>query len=135
MKNLIILAVIATCFFLNIHQAKAQFATTTKDFSSIESKLVKEYCPTCTNGMLIIGPDGRCCCVKSDGIQTCGKSTTHLDAPQKTLLTQQMGIGAVDPCDDQGSSCLTFKKVKAMNIPFQRIILITPSMQKAILKK
>ncbi|QQS28866.1 MAG: hypothetical protein IPM47_18805 [Sphingobacteriales bacterium] len=110
MKNLIFLAAFFTCLFYNTQESKAQFATTVKEFSSTEKILVKEYCPTCTNGMLIISSDGRCCCVKSDGSQTCGKSTTHLDAPQKTLLTQQMGIGAVDPCDDQGSSCLTLKR-------------------------
>lgn len=134
MKNLILLTLLTAGIFFNAQKAQAQFATTTKDFTSIEQKLVKEYCPTCTSGMLIIDSNGNCCCVKIDGTKSCGKSTTTLTEPQKLLLTQQMGIGAVDPCDDQGSSCLTFKKAKAM-IPFQRVILISPTMKKALLKQ
>ncbi len=134
MKNLILLALLTAGIFFNIQETQAQFATTTKDFSSTEQKLVNEYCPSCSSGMLIIDSNGNCCCVKIDGTKSCGKSTSTLTAPQKLLLTQQMGIGAVDPCDDQGSSCLTFNKAKAM-IPFKRVILISPKMQKALLKK
>ncbi len=135
MKNLIFLALLTAGIFFNAQEAQAQYVNSTKDFSNFEQKLVKEYCPPCSNGMLVINTNGTCCCVKSDGSQVCGKSTSNLDLPQKTLLTQQMGIGAVDPCDTQDSSCLIFKKAKAMNIPFQRVILITPTMQKALLKQ
>ncbi|HRI28424.1 MAG TPA: hypothetical protein PK239_05365 [Chitinophagales bacterium] len=135
MKHLIVVLIASTFSFLLGSQAmQAQFATTTKDFTSTEQKLVKEYCPSCTDGMLIIDESGRCCCIKKDGTSSCGKSTTNLDASLRTVLTQQMGIGAVDPCDDSSSNCLTFKKVKQMKIPFNRLILVSPAMKKNLLK-
>lgn len=136
--NMKILVVILSAFILSClfsaQNMQAQFATTTKDFTSTEQKLVKEYCPVCTDGLLIIDESGRCCCIKKDGSSSCGKSTTNLDVSLRTVLTQQMGIGAVDPCDDNSSNCLTFKKVKQMKIPFNRLILVSPTMKKNLLK-
>lgn len=133
MKKLFFLAIASMAFSMLLQEKTfAQIAASISDYSPKDQKLLKEFCPTCTDGVLITDEKGNCCCVKKDGSQNCGKPTINEPLPEIERI-QQLGIGAVDPCDDQ-ANCMIFGKLKNLKIPFNRVIVVTPAMKKYLIK-
>lgn len=134
MKKLTVLALFVFGMMCILQQANAQIANTLSEFTVKEQNLIKEVCPICTDGALIVDDKGNCCCLKKDGTTNCNSINVSSNDPilDKQAL-QQLGIGAVDPCDDQGA-CLITKQLKKNKIAFSRVVLVTPAMVKFLKK-
>ncbi|OWY24646.1 hypothetical protein C7N43_27470 [Sphingobacteriales bacterium UPWRP_1] len=134
MKKLLVIALLVFGVAGTLQQANAQIASSLGEFTVKDQNLIKEVCPVCTDGALIVDDKGNCCCVKKDGTTNCNQINVSSNDPilDKQAL-QQLGIGAVDPCDDQGA-CLIVKQLKKSKTAFSRIVLVTPAMEKFLKK-